>query len=61
MIDDRFCKAGCHEVVETVGELIAMLKDLPEDLPLDRYNRVPVVFNVNSERPFFKLEDVDFL
>ncbi len=61
MIADKFCKDGCHEEVATVGELIEVLKELPADMPIDRYDRVPVVFNVNSERPFFKLEDTDYL
>jgi len=60
MIADKFCKSGCHVEVETVGELIELLKELPEDMPVDQYNRTPVVFNT-STNPFFKLEDIECL
>jgi hypothetical protein len=60
MVADKFCKSGCHEEVATVGELAEALKELPSDMPLDKYNRLPVVFNVSS-KPFFKLEDKEFI
>lgn len=58
-IPDSFCKAGHHFEVHTVGGLADALKALPRDLPMDSEQTVPVVYNVDSNRPFFALSDRD--
>lgn len=47
-IDKKFYKAGKHPVAQNVGELKALLAELPDDLPLsDGWQNAPclIVYN----------------
>lgn len=44
-------KHGPHPVANTVGELKAILDELPDDLPVERYGvgMQCIVYNINSD------------
>ncbi len=66
-IPPKFYKDGTENypvVVETVGDLIDVLKELPEDFPVnqgytDDSGAIITVFNVNQSTQHLQLQSID--